>query len=140
MIGAHKLLLLVAIVLVGGLVLGEISAMADDPRLASFEMSDLEQTRREQNRAYLEFLRTNSMHCGIYHLAAGSEDSQSPHEEDELYYVQHGVGKFLADGKDVDVVPGSILFVKANEKHHFHSIEEDLTLLVFFSTAKPTKE
>ena len=110
--------------------------MAQDPSFAQFEFSDLDKTRSEQNKTYLEFLRTESMHCGIYHLAAGSEDRQSPHDEDELYYVQSGTGKFLADGKDVDVKPGTVLYVKADEKHRFHSIKEDLTILVFFSTAK----
>ena len=112
-------------------------AMADDPTLAAFQLADVDRTRSEQQQSYLEFLRTKSMHCGVYHLKAGSKDPQSPHQEDELYYVQRGTAKFFADGQDVDVAPGSILFVKALAKHYFHSIEEDLTVLVVFSTAQP---
>ena len=111
--------------------------MADDPSLAVFDMAELERTRAKEQKSYLEFLRTKSMHCGVYHLAAGSKDPQSPHTEDELYYIRSGIAKFFADGKDVNVAPGSILYVAAHEKHYFHSIEEDLTVLVFFSTAMP---
>jgi hypothetical protein len=31
--------------------------------------------------------------------------------------------------------PGTVLYVPANESHHFHDIAEDLVLLVFFGPA-----
>jgi len=34
----------------------------------------------------------------------------------------------------VEIKQGSILYVAATEKHHFHDIDEDLTLLVFFAS------
>jgi mannose-6-phosphate isomerase-like protein (cupin superfamily) len=34
------------------------------------------------------------------------------------------------------VQAGSIVYVEKNVAHHFHSIEEDLTVLVFFAPAE----
>jgi len=35
------------------------------------------------------------------------------------------------------VQPGSVIYVKAGVSHRFHSIKEELNVLVFFSTAAP---
>lgn len=84
---------------------------------------------------YREFLRVPSLNCGVYRLAAGQPDLQSPHEEDEVYYVVAGQGRFKAGDEDQAVSPGSVLFVRAGIEHRFHSITKDLEILVFFSSA-----
>jgi hypothetical protein len=38
--------------------------------------------------------------------------------------------------EDREVGPGAVIFVKAGDEHRFHSISEDLTLLVFFAPAE----
>jgi len=70
---------------------------------------------------------------GVYRLPAGAGDSQQPHAEEEVYYVAAGRASFRAGERDVDVKAGDILFVPAKEPHHFHDIQEDLELLVFFA-------
>ncbi len=105
------------------------------PDLEAFTLDELDKQRGD--RAYLSFLQRSTLHCGIYALAAGATDRQNPHDEDEVYYVLEGKGKFTVDGHDpVDAVKGAILFVAAHASHRFHDIEEDLKLLVFFSRAK----
>lgn len=98
-----------------------------------FQMDELNRKREESGKSYLSFLNVDSMHCGVYHLKAGAKDSQQPHTEDEVYYVESGKAKFTYGDKETDVKPGTVLFVPAKMEHRFHSIEEDLTLLVFFS-------
>ena len=39
---------------------------------------------------YLEFLNVSALNCGVYFLAAGSTDMQSPHDDDEVYLVLSG--------------------------------------------------
>lgn len=102
-----------------------------------FEMADLLEQRRKSGRTYLPFLTVPSLRCGVYVLAAGEEDPQEPHEEDEVYYVESGEAMFAADGRDEAVKPGSVIFVAAGVEHRFHSIREELKVLVFFSSAKP---
>lgn len=79
------------------------------------------------------FFDRSSLHMGIYQLKAGATDGQSPHHEEEVYYVVRGSGKFTADGKTTTVNAGDVLFVDAEAKHRFHDIDEDLDLLVFFA-------
>jgi mannose-6-phosphate isomerase-like protein (cupin superfamily) len=98
-----------------------------------FEHPALQRQRVEAGRPYLEFLRSETFELGLYELAAGSEDGQQPHDEDEVYVVLSGRGRFLVDGEDVAVGPGSVLFVEKHAVHRFHSIEEDLSIVVAFS-------
>jgi mannose-6-phosphate isomerase-like protein (cupin superfamily) len=82
---------------------------------------------------YIEFLRMPSMSAGVYVLPAGSADLQSPHREDEIYYVTQGRARFQ-QGEDVrPVAPGDVLFVPAGQPHRFVDIEEELVLLVVFA-------
>jgi mannose-6-phosphate isomerase-like protein (cupin superfamily) len=98
-----------------------------------FEHVELRKQREEAGRPYLEFLRSETFELGLYELAAGSEDLQKPHDEDEIYVVMSGRGRFFVDGDDVAVRPGTILFVAGHAVHRFHSIEEDLSIVVAFS-------
>jgi mannose-6-phosphate isomerase-like protein (cupin superfamily) len=98
-----------------------------------FEHAELHERRAQAGPAYLEFLRSETFELGLYELAAGSEDTQRPHDEDEVYVVVAGRGRFIVDGDDVAVGPGSILFVEKHAVHRFHSIEEDLSIVVAFS-------
>ena len=64
---------------------------------------------------------------------AGSTDTQSPHAEDEIYYVVAGRGAIDVAGERRPVQPGSIVFVAKEVEHRFVDIEEDLSILVFFA-------
>ena len=82
---------------------------------------------------YLEFLREESMSAGLYVLPAGGVDRQEPHDEDEIYLVVAGAGRFTAGETLRDVQPGDILFVPAGVPHRFHDITEELRLAVVFA-------
>lgn len=102
----------------------------------AYEWSALQRERREQGRAYLEFLRVPTMSAGLYELPADGVDPQQPHREDEIYYVVKGRAQIHVDGEDRPVGPGSLIFVAAGVDHRFHSIEEDLSVLVVFAPAE----
>jgi len=87
---------------------------------------------------YFEFLRVLSMSLGLYVLFAGGNDPQQLHSEDEVYYVMSGRGSIRVGSEDRIVQAGSIVFVAAQVEHRFHSIEEELSLLVFFAPAEGT--
>ncbi len=95
-------------------------------------------TEREQSGdPYLQFLKVPSVRMGIYALAAGEEDKQSSHDEDEVYYVLRGRAVLRVGTEEHPVAPGSLVFVAAHEPHRFHSIQEALQILVFFSSGPP---
>ena len=102
----------------------------------AFSLARLMAERQQSGREWLEFLRVESLSMGVYHLKKGATDTQSPHRQDEVYYVASGKAVLAVDGQDYPVETGSVVFVKAHAKHHFHSISDDLTSLVFFAPAE----
>ena len=80
------------------------------------------------------------MSAGVYTLAAGTCDPQQPHTEDEIYYVLDGRAQIRIGDQELDVSPGSVIFVAAGEEHKFHSITEDLQLLVVFAPPRGSRK
>ena len=101
-----------------------------------FETAQLIHEQERAKKDYLEFLRVPSLSVGLYTLPAGSIDTQQPHTEDEIYYVISGSAAFRAGVEECSVQAGSILYVKAHVEHRFHSISEDLRVLVMFAHAE----
>jgi mannose-6-phosphate isomerase-like protein (cupin superfamily) len=104
-----------------------------------FELDQIATQRHRLGDAYLEFLRTASLSAGLYALSAGAIDRQVPHTEDEVYYVLRGRGAIQVGEESQAVKAGMLVFVPAHVVHRFHSIEEDLTLLVLFAPAEYTR-
>lgn len=101
-----------------------------------FTLSHVDGERRESGRMYREFLRVPTMSTGLYVLPAGREDPQRPHKEDELYHVVSGRGFVRVGEEDQEVHSGTVVFVPAGVEHRFHTIREELTLLVVFAPAE----
>ncbi len=111
-----------------------------------FKLSELREEHAAAGKRYLEFLRVPSLSTGLYVLPVEGEDPQTPHEQDEIYYVVSGRARMkitreesVATGmtsEDRLVTTGSIIFVEAGTEHRFHSIEEELVVLVVFGPAE----
>jgi mannose-6-phosphate isomerase-like protein (cupin superfamily) len=100
-----------------------------------YHFSQLQNT----GKRYFEFARTPDLSAGVYRLQVGATDKQTPHKEDEIYYVVAGRADFTSGRRTVKVKTGDVLFVGAREDHHFHDIEEDLELLVVFAPAEGSR-
>jgi mannose-6-phosphate isomerase-like protein (cupin superfamily) len=50
-----------------------------------------------------------------------------------VYYVIAGRGAIRVGDEDRPVKPGSLVFVAAHVEHRFHSITEDLRVLIFWA-------
>ena len=120
----------------------EPAESAGDERLdaAAFTLEALRAAHAAGGRPYHEFLRVPALSAGVYVLPAGGDDPQSPHREDEIYYVIAGRGRFTMgagpDADDIAVGPGDVLYVAREVGHRFHAIAEELTLLVLFAPAE----
>lgn len=106
--------------------------------MEAFELAHLIPQRGQSGSEYLEFIRKPSLSVGLYMLSAGAIDQQEPHTEDEVYYIASGRGSIQVDNESRPVEAGSVVFVQANAEHRFHTITEDLTILVFFAPAEYT--
>lgn len=107
--------------------------------VATFTLGGIASARNQTGERYYEFLRVPAMSAGWYELAAGAEDPQEPHTEDELYYVVHGRARLRVGPEDIAVEPGSLVFVAARVEHRFHDISEALEVLVFFAPAESSQ-
>jgi mannose-6-phosphate isomerase-like protein (cupin superfamily) len=103
--------------------------------LAAFDIASIIEQRRAAGDPWLEFFRVPALSLGLYVLAAGSEDLQTPHGQDEIYYVLSGKATLRVNGEETPATPGAVLYVAAEADHRFHTIEEELTLLIFFAPA-----
>ena len=90
----------------------------------------------DRDHVYLEPLIADHLSVGIALWKAGTADHQRPHDEDEVYCVVAGRGRIeVGEGEakqDRAVEPGSVIYVGARVPHHFHGIEEDLQVVVFW--------
>jgi mannose-6-phosphate isomerase-like protein (cupin superfamily) len=101
-----------------------------------FELTDLMKKVEGDEPRFFEFLRVPTLSSAVYRLPAGAKDMQAPHLEDEVYVVVEGRARLRISGKEHDISPGTILFVRATAEHSFFDIEEDLVVLAFFGRSE----
>ena len=82
--------------------------------MQAFELTQLISQRASSDRLYLEFLKVSDLSMGLYVLPAGGVDPQSPHTEDEVYYVVSGRAKIKVADEDRAVQAGSVVYVAKN--------------------------
>ena len=107
--------------------------------MEAFDMPEIEAGHRAGGQLYHEFLVANRLSVGLYVLPAGSTDPQQPHTEDEVYYVVEGSGEIQVAGENHLVGAGSVVYVDEGVEHRFHSITEDLKVLVVFAPPRRSR-
>jgi mannose-6-phosphate isomerase-like protein (cupin superfamily) len=78
------------------------------------------------------FVNKENLAAGVLRLDPGEEDTQEPHESDEIYYVVKGDGFLLIDKKNYAVSKGMAYYVARNTPHYFHGNTKELVVLYFF--------
>ena len=101
-----------------------------------FKLSEVVERHQKLREPWFEFLRVPALSLGIYSLPVGSSDPQFAHPEDEVYYIVSGRAMLRVENEDRIADPGAILYVRAHTNHRFHSIQSDLTCLVFFASPR----
>ncbi|HMJ38062.1 MAG TPA: cupin domain-containing protein [Verrucomicrobiae bacterium] len=102
--------------------------------MEAFEIPQLDpQPRDSEGHGYIDFFASEKLSVGLSVWPRETPDRQRPHAEDEVYYVIGGHGTIRVADEDRPVKPGSLVFVPAGVEHRFHSIEEDLRVLVFWA-------
>lgn len=92
--------------------------------------------QRPAGHNYFELIRVPAVSAGLYVLAAGETDMQRPHREDELYYIVSGRATLRVGAEDRLVAPGTVVYLPGGVDHSFHSITEELQVLVVFAPAE----
>jgi len=89
----------------------------------------------DQTQPWNQLLSIAPMTFGVYILPAGGNDTQTPHNEDEVYYVVAGKSKMEIGDEVRNVDKGDLIFVPKQVRHRYIDIEEDLTLVAFIAPA-----
>ena len=84
------------------------------------------------NSHFNTFLDKNTLAAGILVLKPGEEDTQLPHESDEMYYVLDGDGFLKIKNKKYELKQGKAFFVPKDTEHYFFGNKKKLTVLYFF--------
>jgi mannose-6-phosphate isomerase-like protein (cupin superfamily) len=88
---------------------------------------------------FAHFFATDRLSLTVVRWLAGTVDDQTPHAEEEVYYVVRGSGQVTVAGQTMPVSPGSVVCVGARVAHHFHDIVEDLEVLVFWAPPRRSR-
>ena len=87
----------------------------------------------KKNEEYFHtFINKQSLAAGVLVLHPGEEDTQEPHESDEVYFVIKGDGFLKIKNKDYPVKPNKMYFVAKNIDHFFFGNKKELVVLYFF--------
>jgi mannose-6-phosphate isomerase-like protein (cupin superfamily) len=78
------------------------------------------------------FINKDSLAAGILMLKPGEEDTQEPHESDEVYFIISGNGFLKIKNKDYEILKDKLFFVGKGVPHYFHSNTNELKVLYFF--------
>ena len=87
----------------------------------------------KNNSSYFDtFINKESLAAGVLVLKPGEEDTQTPHESDEVYFVLSGNGFLKIKNKDYKVSKNKLFFVAKDVEHFFHGNTKELQVLYFF--------
>ena len=87
----------------------------------------------KKNSSYFQtFINKDSLAVGVLVLQPGEEDTQTPHDSDEVYYIISGDGFLKIKDKDYKVSKDKLFFVAKDVEHYFHGNKKELKVLYFF--------
>ena len=78
------------------------------------------------------FINKQSLAAGVLVLQPGEEDTQEPHESDEVYFIIKGDGFLKINNNDYPVEQNKMYFVAKNIEHFFYGNKKELVVLYFF--------
>ena len=87
----------------------------------------------KNNNSYFQtFINKDSLATGVLVLKPGEEDTQTPHDSDEVYYVISGNGFLKIKDNNYNVSKDKLFFVVKDVEHYFYGNTKELKVLYFF--------
>ena len=97
-----------------------------------FNLRDNLDKIKKSDSYFHTFINKDSLATGVLILKPGEEDTQEPHESDEVYFIISGNGFLKIKNKDYEISKDKLFFVGKNMPHYFHSNTKELKVLYFF--------
>ncbi len=87
---------------------------------------------KKSSSYFYTFINRDSLATGVLVLKPGEEDTQEPHDNDEVYYVISGDGFLKINDKDYKISKDKLFFVAKGVEHYFHGNTKELKVWYFF--------
>ena len=97
-----------------------------------FDLTTYLEKIKNDDSYFQTFINKSSLATGVLVLKPGEEDTQEPHDSDEVYYVISGDGFLKIKNKDYKVSKDKLFFVAKDVEHYFHGNKKELKVLYFF--------
>jgi len=97
-----------------------------------FDLATYLRKIKKSSSYFYTFINRDSLAVGVLVLQPGEEDTQEPHDNDEVYYVISGDGFLKIKDKNYKVLKDKLFFVAKGVEHYFHGNKKELKVLYFF--------
>jgi mannose-6-phosphate isomerase-like protein (cupin superfamily) len=98
-----------------------------------FDVNEYIEKIKNSDNYFHTFINNENLAAGVLVLQPGEEDTQDPHDSDEVYFVLKGDGFLKIKDMDHHVSENKMYFVGKNVAHFFHGNSQELVVLYFFS-------
>lgn len=97
-----------------------------------FDITEYIDKVRNDPNFFHTFINRQSLAVGVLVLQPGEDDTQEPHESDEVYFIIKGDGFLQIKNKDYPIKENKMYFVAKDIEHYFHGNTKELIVLYFF--------
>ena len=97
-----------------------------------YDVSKYIEKIKNSDEYFHTFINKQSLAAGVLVLQPGEEDTQEPHQSDEVYFIIKGNGFLKIKNKDYPVEQNKMYFVGKEIEHYFHGNTKELVVLYFF--------
>jgi len=97
-----------------------------------FDITEYLNKLKRSNSYFHTFVNRESLAVGVLFLKPGENDTQEPHDSDEIYYILDGNGFLEINDESYRIKKGQAYFVAKDVQHHFYGNTKNLSVLYFF--------
>ena len=97
-----------------------------------FDTTEYLNKLKRSNSYFHTFVNRESLAVGVLFLKPGENDTQEPHDSDEIYYILDGNGFLEINDESHRIKKGQTYFVAKDVRHHFYGNTKNLSALYFF--------
>ena len=97
-----------------------------------YDVSKYIEKIKNSDEYFHTFINKQSLAAGVLVLQPGEEDTQEPHQSDEVYFIIKGDGFLKIKNKDYPLEQNKMYFVGKEIEHYFYANTKELVVLYFF--------
>ena len=101
-----------------------------------FDATEYLNKLKTSNSYFHTFVNRESLAVGVILLKPGENDTQDPHDSDEIYYILDGNGFLEIKNESYRLKKGQVYFVAKDVLHHFYGNTKNLSILYFFGGSR----